>query len=112
MADLPTGIITYLFTDVEGSTALWQKHASEMRDVMARHDSLLISAFEANCGAVVRPRGEGDSIFAVFLRATDAVGAACAAQKLLLRETWPADIAINVRMAMHTGESDLREHDY
>ena len=112
MADLPTGIITYLFTDVEGSTALWQKHASEMRDVMARHDSLLISAFEANGGAVVRPRGEGDSIFAVFLRATDAVRAACAAQKLLLRETWPADIAINVRMAMHTGESDLREHDY
>ena len=79
---------------------------------MARHDALLTSAVEANDGTVVRPRGEGDSIFAVFLRATDAVGAACAAQQLLLRETWPRDIAINVRMALHTGESELREHDY
>jgi len=112
MPDLPTGTITYLFTDVEGSTPLWQQHPDEMRDVMARHDSLLISAVEANGGTVVRPRGEGDSIFAVFQRATDAVGAACAAQQHLLRETWPEDIAINVRMALHTGESELRDHDY
>ncbi|MEE8159872.1 MAG: adenylate/guanylate cyclase domain-containing protein, partial [Dehalococcoidia bacterium] len=110
--DLPSGLITYLFTDVEGSTPLWQQHPHEMQGVMARHDSLLMSAVEANGGTVVRPRGEGDSIFAVFLRATDAVAAACAAQQLLLRETWPVDIAINVRMAMHTGESELRDHDY
>jgi len=113
MPDLPTGTITYMFTDVEGSTRLWQQHPDEMRTVMARHDSLLMtSSVEANDGTVVRPRGEGDSIFAVFLRATDAVGAACTAQQLLLRETWPVDIAINVRMALHTGESELREHDY
>ncbi|MCH8349995.1 MAG: adenylate/guanylate cyclase domain-containing protein, partial [Chloroflexi bacterium] len=112
MPDLPIGTITYMFTDVEGSTRLWQQHPDEMRAVMARHDSLLTSAVEANDGTVVRPRGEGDSIFAVFLRATDAVGAACAAQQLLLRETWPEDIAINVRMALHTGESELRDHDY
>jgi hypothetical protein len=60
----------------------------------------------------VRPRGEGDSIFAVFLGATDALVAACAAQQHLLRETWPEGIAINVRMALHTGESELRDHDY
>ena len=112
MPDLPVGTITYMFTDVEGSTRLWQQHPDEMRAVMARHDALLTSAVEANDGTVVRPRGEGDSIFAVFLRATDAVGAACAAQQLLLRETWPEGIAINVRMALHTGESELREHDY
>ena len=47
-----------------------------------------------------------------FPRTTDAVAAACAAQQLPLRETWPGDIAINVRMALHTGESELREHDY
>jgi len=111
-SELPTGLITYLFTDVEGSTLLWQQHPVEMRTVMARHDALLTSAVEANGGTVVRPRGEGDSIFAVFLRPTDAVGAAGAAQQFLLRETWPADIAINVRMALHTGESELREHDY
>ena len=110
--DLPSGLITYLFTDVQGSTPLWQQHPQEMQSVMARHDSLLMTAVEANGGTVVRPRGEGDSIFAVFLCATDAVAAACAAQQLLLRETWPPDIAINVRMAIHTGESELRDHDY
>ena len=111
-ADLPSGLITYLFTDVQGSTPLWQKHPNEMKDVMARHDSLLTAAVEENGGTVVRPRGEGDSIFAVFPRATDAMGAACAAQLMLSRETWPVDIAINVRMAIHTGESELRDHDY
>ena len=79
---------------------------------MARHDSPLTSAFEESGGTVVRPRGEGDSIFAVFPRASDAVGAARAAQQLLLRETWSGGIAINVRMALHTGESELRDHDY
>ena len=112
MTDLPIGTITYLFTDVEGSTPLWQQHPGEMRSVMARHDSLIMSTVEANGGTVVRPRGEGDSIFAVFLRASDAVGASCKAQQFLLREAWPEGIAINVRMALHTGESELREHDY
>ena len=112
MSDLPTGTITYLFTDVEGSTPLWQQHPDDMRSVMARHDSLIMSAVEANGGTVVRPRGEGDSIFAVFLRASDAVGASSQAQQLLSRGTWPADISIRVRMALHTGESELREHDY
>ena len=111
-SELPTGLITYLFTDVQGSTPLWQQHPLEMREVMTRHDSLLTSAVEASGGTVVRPRGEGDSIFAVFPRATDAVGAACDAQQLLLQETWAEGIAISVRMALHTGESELREHDY
>ena len=110
--DLPSGLITYLFTDVEGSTPLWQQHPQEMNSVMARHDSLLTSAVEANGGTVVRPRGEGDSIFAVFLGATDAVVAACAAQQILLRERWSEGIAIKVRMALHTDESELRDHDY
>ena len=65
-SELPAGLITYLFTDVEGSTSLWQQHPDEMKNVMARHDSLLTSAFEESGGTVVRPRGEGDSIFAVF----------------------------------------------
>ncbi len=112
MPELPVGTITYLFTDVEGSTRLWQQHPQEMKSVMALHDSLLTNAVETNGGTVVRPRGEGDSIFAVFLRATDAVVAACAAQRLLLGEIWPGDISVNVRMAMHTGESELRDHDY
>ncbi len=79
---------------------------------MARHDSLITSTVKASGGTVVRPRGEGDSIFAVFLRASDAVEASCSAQRLLLQESWPEGIAINVRMALHTGESELRDHDY
>ena len=111
-SELPTGLITYLFTDVQGSTPLWQQFPQEMRAVMARHDSLMTSAVEDNGGMVVRPRGEGDSIFAVFPRASDAVGAALTAQRSLQVESWPAEIAISVRMAVHTGESELREHDY
>ncbi|MCH7737440.1 MAG: zinc ribbon domain-containing protein [Chloroflexi bacterium] len=111
-SELPEGLITYLFTDVQGSTPLWQRYPQEMRAVMARHDSLMTSAVEENGGAVVRPRGEGDSIFAVFPRATDAVAAASSAQQLLQKEVWPEGMAISVRMAMHTGESELREHDY
>jgi class 3 adenylate cyclase len=78
---------------------------------MSRHDSILTSAVDANEGMVVRPRGEGDSIFAVFPRATDAVSAAFSAQQVLQQEVWPEGIAISVRMAMHTGKSELREHD-
>ena len=112
MSDLPTGTITYLFTDVEGSTRLWQQHPDAMKTVMARHDALLTTEIEQCGGAVVRSRGEGDSIFSVFLRASDAVAAACAIQQAVLQEAWPADISICIRMALHTGESELREHDY
>ena len=79
---------------------------------MARHDALLTTEIEQCSGAVVRSRGEGDSIFSVFVRATDAVAAACAIQQALLHEAWPAGISIRVRMALNTGESELREHDY
>ena len=110
--DLPTGPITYLFTDIEGSTKLWQQHPHDMRAVLARHDALLTYGFEQHSGVVVRSRGEGDSIFAVFVRASDAVAAASTVQQMLLREPWPADMSIRVRMALHTGESELRAHDY
>ena len=89
MPDLPTGTITYLLTDIEGSTRLWQQHPDQINTVLARLDALLTSAVEESGGTVVRPRGEGESIFAVFLRATNAVGAVYTAQQLLLWETWP-----------------------
>ncbi len=79
---------------------------------MARHDALLGSIVDRHAGVVVRSRGEGDSIFSVFVRASDAIAAACAIQQALLHEAWPANISICVRMALHTGESELREHDY
>ena len=83
-----------------------------MSPVLARHDALLGSIVERHAGVVVKSRGEGDSIFSVFVRASDAAAAACAIQQALLHQAWPADISIRVRMALHTGESELREDDY
>lgn len=111
-SELPSGVITYLFTDVEGSTQLWQQHPDDMRAALAGHDALLASEIERHDGVPVRSRGEGDSFFAVFTHAPDAVAAACAIQRVLLRESWPADISIRVRMALHTGDAELRDHDY
>ena len=109
---LPTGVITYLFTDTESSTQLWQQYADRMGAVLARHDALLTAVIEEHEGFVVKSRGEGDSIFAVFVRARDAIAAAAAVQRSILAEPWPSDLSIKVRMALHTGESELRDHDY
>ncbi|HLZ68451.1 MAG TPA: adenylate/guanylate cyclase domain-containing protein, partial [Dehalococcoidia bacterium] len=104
---LPAGTLTFLFTDVEGSTRLWEEHPQAMRGVMARHDALLTQVFERHEGIVVRPRGEGDSLFCVFVRASDAVAAALAGQRALLAEDWGIIGPLRVRMALLTGEADL-----
>jgi predicted ATPase/class 3 adenylate cyclase/DNA-binding CsgD family transcriptional regulator len=110
-AQLPTGTVTFLFTDVEGSTRLWEQHPEAMREAMGRHDAIVESLTEQHGGRVVRPRGEGDSRFCVFARATDAVAAASAIQRELQAERGPTPTP-KVRMALHTGEADLREGDY
>src|ERR687894_2645425 len=112
MPDLPTGTVTFLFTDIEGSTALWEQHPDAMRQALVRHDALVERIVAEHDGQVVRPRGEGDSRFAVFARATDAVAAAAALQQALYAEQWPTPTPLRVRMAVHTGEADLREGDY
>src|SRR5919199_3679659 len=109
---LPTGTLTFLFTDVEGSTKLWEQHPQQMRATLARHDHLIESLVARHQGVVVRPRGEGDSRFAVFPRASDAVAAAAAIQHALHAEPWPAETPLRVRMALHTGEADVRDGDY
>ena len=65
MADLPTGTVTFLFTDIEGSTRLWEQYPDGMRQAMAQHDALIEALVAQNGGTLVRPRGEGDSRFAV-----------------------------------------------
>src|ERR1700704_5563822 len=89
MIALPTGTVTFLFTDVEGSTRLWERAPDSMRRALARHDELIDNAVSAHAGVLVRPRGEGDSRFAVFGDAKDAVVAACEAQQALHAEPWP-----------------------
>jgi class 3 adenylate cyclase len=112
MGALPTGTVTFLFTDIEGSTRLWEQHPEAARSLLARHDELIEQTVEAHRGQVVRPRGEGDSRFCVFARATDAVAAAATVQQALHAEPWQSPAPLKVRMALHTGEADLREGDY
>src|SRR6266852_6219439 len=112
MARLPTGTVTFLFSDVEGSTRLWEAYPEAMRTALARHDRLIEETVARHSGQVVRPRGEGDSRFCVFARATDAVAAAATIQQALRMEPWPMPAPLRVRLALHTGEADLREGDY
>ncbi len=107
---LPSGTLTFLFTDIEGSTRLWELYTDTMREAMARHDALIESCVAQYSGTIVRPRGEGDSRFAVFPRASDAIAAAAAIQRAFFAEAWA--IPLRVRIALHTGEADLREGDY
>src|SRR5438093_8113349 len=102
MAALPTGTVTFLFTDVEGSTRLWEQHPDAAREALVQHDALIELLAEQHDGQVVRPRGEGDSRFCVFQRATDAVAAAAAMQRALRTEVWPTPTPLKVRMALHT----------
>ena len=87
MPELPTGTVTFLLTDIEGSTALWEQHPDTMRPALIRHDALVEQIVASHHGHVVRPRGEGDSRFAVFARATDAVAAAATLQQALHAES-------------------------
>ncbi len=109
---LPRGTVTFLFTDVEGSTRLWEQYPEAAHQALARHDALIEQIVNANAGQLVRPRGEGDSRFAVFPRATDGVAAAREIQLAFAAEPWHTPSPLRVRMALHTGEADLREGDY
>jgi predicted ATPase/class 3 adenylate cyclase/DNA-binding CsgD family transcriptional regulator len=102
--------VTFLFTDVEGSTALWEQHPRAMRAALAHHDSLLRSTIVAHEGYVFSAGGDGFA--AVFDRAEPAVRAAIASQAALSIANWPDDLALSVRMGLHTGEAQEREGDY
>ena len=108
MGELPSGTVTFLFTDIEGSTRLWEAHADAMRDALARHDEILRDTIEEHYGALVKQTGDG--VYAVFAAARDAVGAALAAQQTLRAQSWGEPESLPVRMGLHTGEP-LKEQD-
>jgi predicted ATPase/class 3 adenylate cyclase len=111
MADLPTGTVTFLFTDIEGSTRLWQRDPRAMQEALARHDELLRTTIEARDGYVFKT--VGDAFCAAFGTATDAAEAALACQLALLEEGWAEEVgAIRVRMALHAGAAEERDGDY
>src|SRR5713101_2845169 len=101
MLDLPTGAVTFLFTDIEGSTRLWEQHPDAMRRALARHDALLRAAVETNHGCVFKTMG--DQFCAAFAAAPQAVAAAVEAQSALHAEDWGELAALRVRMAVNTG---------
>ena len=105
MAARPIGTVTFLFTDIEGSTRAWEAHPHETRTVLECHDKIVANTIEAHHGAILLERGEGDSVFAVFERASDAVAAACELQRTLGKQRWPAEVPLRVRVAIHTGEA-------
>ena len=110
MAERPTGTITFLFTDIEGSSRRWQEQPEAMKTALARHDALLRQAIEDHAGYVFKT--VGDAFYGAFPTAPDALAAALAGQRALHAEPWPGLDALRVRMALHTGAADEREGDY
>ena len=110
MPEHPSGTVTFLFTDVEGSTRLWQEHPQGMGAAIARHDALLQTAVDAQGGYVFKSMG--DAICAAFASAGGAASAAVAAQRALAAEPWGETGPLRVRMALHSGEAEIRAGDY
>jgi len=110
MTELPSGTVTFLFTDIEGSTLLERELREQYSKVLAEHRRLLRQAFEEHSGYEVDT--QGDSFFVVFPRARDAVAAAVAAQRALAEQTWPDEQQVRVRIGMHTGEASLDDGRY
>ena len=109
---LPGDRVTFLLTEIEGSTRLWEDAPDAMPAALALHDALFEELVQQHSGTPIRPRGEGDSRFAVFSSAPDAVLAAVAIQRAFAAHPWPVPKPISVRIGIHTGEADRREGDY
>ena len=109
---MPAGTVTFLLTDIEGSTRLWETVPDAMEVALERHNRLVSEVIGGHGGLVVTSRGEGDSFFAAFPSAVAAVEAAGACQLALNGEAWPAGAALRVRMGLHTGEAHVQDGDY
>jgi predicted ATPase/class 3 adenylate cyclase len=110
MVELPSGTVTFLFTDLEGSTRLWEEHPDAMKTALARHDEILRASIGSHHGYVVKTTGDG--FHAAFATASDAVDAAIDAQLALADEWWTETGPLRVRMGVHTGTAEVRDGDY
>ncbi len=106
----PSGTVTFLFTDIEGSTQLWERQESEMDAALARHDEIVRSVIARHGGYVFST--SGDAFAAVFERAGDAVAAVRDAREHLDETSWPTAAPVRVRMGLHTGEAHERDGNY
>ncbi len=112
MAPLPTGVVTFVLTDVVGSTELWERAPEAMATALARHDEIVAGVVTAEGGTLVKSKGEGDSTFSAFGRASDALRAAYRLQRAMRIEPWPTGATIRTRVGVHTGEAVERDGDY
>jgi predicted ATPase/class 3 adenylate cyclase len=110
ITDLPSGTVTFLFSDVEGSTRLLTRWPGRYAEVLGEHQRLLRAAFDEHGGREVHT--EGDAFFVAFARAGDAVAAAVSAQRSLASRRWPEGVDVRVRIGVHTGEAEVRDGDY
>ena len=112
--DLPsvTRTVTFLLTDIEGSTAAWEADADAMAVALARHDELVEQVVTSRGGRLIKTRGEGDATFSVFERASAAAAAAIELQDGIFHEPWNLQDPMRIRVALHTGEVELRDGDY
>lgn len=107
-----TGTITFLLTDVQGSTRLWETEPEAMAIALPRHDAIFDEVVGRHGGWIVKSKGEGDSVFCIFDQPLPAVRAAVDLQLALAAERWPTSKPISVRMALHAGDAELREGDW
>ena len=110
MSSPPTGEVTFFFTDIQGSTAMWERDAKRMQLALIRHDEILKSLVAEHGGHVFKMIG--DACCAAFHSAPDALHAALAAQRAIFSEPWDERSRVRVRMALHTGEVEERDGDY
>src|SRR5262249_1630889 len=112
MRDLPTGTVTFLFTDVEGSTAMHELDPDVAMETIERHDQIARKTFEENDGHLILEKGEGDSLFAVFSEPEAAVRAALQFQTALATQEWAKGFVPKVRIAIHRGSARQRDRTY
>ena len=107
-----TRAVTFLLTDIEGSTAAWEADADAMAVALARHDELVEQVVTSRGGRLIKTRGEGDATFSVFDRPSSAASAAIELQEAITHEPWTLGVPMRIRVALHTGEVELRDGDY
>src|ERR1700730_8541949 len=110
MPEVPSGTVTLLFSDIEGSTRLWEEYPELMRGALERHDELLAMAVESEGGFVFKT--VGDAFCVAFPTASAAIAGAVDAQRALAAESWPVNVEIRARMGLHSGECIERDNDY